>query len=98
MQNDVKGTRVIRSLAFVLPRSLECIRKAKLYEPCEETVRHVVKSISGATTDYRSRFSNMPKNICCIRIPRDAFSKDLLDQLDTGKGFCQHRWQNNVAK
>ena len=91
MRNDVKGTRGVRSLVFVLPRALECIRKGKLKEPCEETVRHVIKSISGATTDYRSRFSNTPKKICCVRIPRDAFSKDLLDQLDTGKGFCQHR-------
>ena len=91
MRNDVKGTRGVGSLVFVLPRVLECIWKEKLKEPCEETVGHVIKSISGATTDYRSRFSNTTKKICCIRIARDAFSKDLLDQLDTAKGFCQHR-------
>lgn len=91
MRNDVKGTRGVRSVVFVLPRALECIRKAKLKEPREETVRHVIKSISGATTVYRSRFSHTPKKISCVRIPRDAFSKDLLDLLDTGKGFCQHR-------
>ena len=76
-----------RSIVFVLPKALDCIQKANLRQPCVETVRHVIKSIKGATTDYRSRFSNTPKKICCVRIPRAIFSQDLLEQLDAGKRF-----------
>ena len=91
MRNDVKGVNGDRSVVFVLSKALECIQKADLKKPCGETVRNVIKGIKGATTDYRSRFSKTPKKICCVRVPRVAFSQDLLEQLDAGKRFRHFR-------
>jgi hypothetical protein len=85
MRNDVKGTGGLRSIVFVLPRALEFIRKANLKAASEESVRQLIKGIKDATSDYRSRFRNTQKKICCVRIPREVFSPDLLKQLDLGK-------------
>lgn len=84
MRHDVKGMTGIRSIVFVLPKALHNIETAKLRAPSEESVRHVIKGIKDATSDYRSRFLNTAKKVCCVRIPREIFSRDLLEQLDTG--------------
>ena len=85
MRNDVKGTCGMHSIVFVLPRALEYIGKANLKASSEEDIRRIIKGIKDATSDYRSRFSNTRKKICCVRIPREVFSRDLLKQLDSGK-------------
>ena len=66
MRNDVKGTRCMHSIVFVLPRALEYIGKANLKASSEEDMRQLIKGIKDATSDYRSRFSNARKKICCL--------------------------------
>ena len=81
MQNDVKGTCGMHSIVFVLPRALEYIGKANLKASSEEDICQLIKGIKDATSDHRSRFSNTREKICCVRIPREVFSRDLLKQL-----------------
>ena len=85
MRNDVKGMDGAHSIVFVLPKALDHINNANLNAPSDESVRQIIKSIKNATTDYRSRFLDTPKKICCVRVPRSAFNGDLLKELDTGK-------------
>ena len=85
MRADVRGMYGVPSIVFVLPRVLDCIQTANLKTPSEESVRQMKKDVTGATSDYRSRFRKTPKKFCFVRIPRDTFTDDLLKELDKGK-------------
>ena len=69
MRADVRGMHGVRSIVFVLPKALDCIHTANLRAPSEESIRQMIKGVAGATSDYRSRFRNTPKKICCVRSP-----------------------------
>jgi hypothetical protein len=75
----------MRSIAFVLPKALDCIHNAGLTAPREKNVRDLLHRLDGAETEYKSTFLDQPRKISCVRIPWDVLSQDTLDQIDQRK-------------
>ena len=87
MRPDIKGRKDgrMRSIAFVLPKALDCIHNAGLTAPREKNVRDLLHRLDGAETEYKPTFLDQPRKISCVRIPRDVLSQDTLDQIDQRK-------------
>ena len=71
----------VNSLVLILPKALELIRESSPQCPTEKNVRALIVQ-AGGNISFKSRFLGIPKKVSCVAVPRNAISKDVLDQLD----------------